>query len=196
MMRFIPALAILFLTEAPTAVHGKCSNADNCDGCLSNSKCTWFNDIDYCEDGCGMDGCGATVCASELETCADCLGGVGTPASGQYFWSPFAGAAGECLESCDDGPADATCYKGKSATDPTNGYDPSICPSISVCRSKSSCTECLQGGACAWSEGSCYDSCSEYNVPQDVACFEGKDYTPAEACHGSSGFVFHMVDTH
>ncbi|EED91224.1 predicted protein [Thalassiosira pseudonana CCMP1335] len=161
----------------------KCNAATDCGSCLNveGEFCTWFEDIQWCEDGCGMDGCGAQVCASELTICADCLGGPGTDASGQYSWSPYSGAAGECLNSCMDAPADASCYPGKTIFDQT-GYDPSICPSISVCRKKSSCGECLADGACAWSEGSCFDSCMDDEVPADGSCFEGKIYTPDEAC--------------
>eukprot|EP00804_Cyclotella_cryptica_P004703 CCRYP_019116-RA/>CCRYP_019116-RA protein AED:0.08 eAED:0.08 QI:0/0.66/0.75/1/1/1/4/365/330 len=101
----------------------ECSDGHDCESCLSNSRCTWFQDIGYCEKGCGMKGCGATVCASDLLVCEDCLGGPGTPASGQYSWSPY---TNECVVDCMLAPADAPCYKSKSNYDP-NGYDPSIC---------------------------------------------------------------------
>jgi len=71
------------------------SNKGNCAGCLSNSKCTCFNDCNcdgYCEDQCqcSMDDCGATVCASELETYNDCLGSgnpeiISVTATGEYL---------------------------------------------------------------------------------------------------------------
>lgn len=44
------------------------------------------------------------------------------------------------------------------------------------------CTDCLADGACAWSEGSCYESCDEYDVPQDGSCFEGNMYLPSDVC--------------
>jgi len=128
-----------------------------------------------------MDGCGASVCAEDIDNCYDCLGGPGTDASGQYSWSPSSGNSGECLESCMDAPADAACYKGRSSADPS-GYKPDICPSISVCRSKNTCFDCLEDGACAWSAGSCYDSCSEDDVPMDTSCYEGKKYDAADVC--------------
>ncbi|KAL7530801.1 hypothetical protein ACHAWF_003525 [Thalassiosira exigua] len=189
MMRSIPALVLLLLAESPSFA---VSLPNNCRACVHGGNLWWserWGTNGYCADGCGMDGCGASVCASDLDTCADCLGGSGTPAAGQYSWSPFSGAAGECLESCRDAPADAPCYAAKSHLDPSKGYEPTICPSISVCRSKSSCTDCLEGGACAWSTGSCYDSCNEYDVPADASCFEGKRYSPSEACSSSASTV-------
>jgi hypothetical protein len=106
-----------------------------------------------------MNGCGASVCAADLYTCNDCLGGVGTDSSGQYSWSPY---TNECVEDCMHAPADAPCYKGKSSVDPS-GYDPSICPEISDsptpapfalienCSDASDCDSCLDAGSnCMW----------------------------------------------
>jgi len=129
-----------------------------------------------------MNGCGATVCPSDLTTCADCLGGEGTAASGQYAWSPSSGHTGECVASCMDAPADAACFKSKSHLDPGKGYDSSICPSISVCRTKEGCGDCLKHGTCAWSEDKCYDSCQDYDVARDTPCYEGKYYSPSNVC--------------
>lgn len=172
-MRSAIATAFLFsLSSSPSAAVGnhKCS-ANNCGGCLADSDCYWWADIGYCEEGCGMHGCGASVCASDIHSCYDCLGGEGTEAARQYSWSPDADA---CLDNCSE-IADASCYS-------SSRYDESICESISVCRTHHTCTECLSGGSCAWSEGSCYDSCDEYDVPQDGSCFEGERYHPSDVC--------------
>lgn len=104
----------------------KCSDGYDCASCTSNSDCTWFADLGYCETMCGQLGCGATVCAAEITTCEECLGGSGTDASGQYSWSPY---TNECVEDCMFAPADASCFKAKSSYDPS-GYDPSICDEI------------------------------------------------------------------
>ena len=103
----------------------KCSDGWDCESCLSNSECTWFEELGYCETMCGQHGCGATVCPSDLDTCVSCLGGSDTPAAGQYSWSP---EANECLTDCSV-IADVSCYKAKSSMDPT-GYGPSICDEI------------------------------------------------------------------
>ena len=114
----------------------KCSDGYDCESCLSNSECTWFADHGYggyCETMCGMEGCGAFVCAAEIDTCEACLGGPGTDASGQYSWSPY---TNECVEDCMFAPADAPCFKAKSSYDPS-GYDPSICDEINKMHGKS-----------------------------------------------------------
>jgi len=78
----------------------------------------------HIDENSGMGGCGATVCADDITTCYECLGGPGFAASGQYAWVPEISA---CVPSCDEAPADASCFKGKSSADPDDGYDPSIC---------------------------------------------------------------------
>ena len=128
--------------------------------------------------GCGMDGCGATKCASEIDNCYDCLGGSGTPASGQYAWSPSSGENGECVSSCMDMavPADASCYPAENFYT-SGGYDPSICDEIgapSKCESiGTNCKKCLKSD-CAWSVGDCYDDCMD--APADASCYQGKQY--------------------
>lgn len=76
-MRFLPAIAVVFLAKSPSAT-ATASGASNCASCVAQGN-LWWADIGHCEDGCGMDGCGASVCAKDLDTCADCLGGSGTP---------------------------------------------------------------------------------------------------------------------
>ena len=135
--------------ETKCSVIEKCSDGYDCESCLSNPECTWFQDIGYCETGCGMEGCGATVCPSDLDTCESCLGGSGTPASGQYSWSPDFDS---CLTDCSV-VADASCYKAKSSQDPT-GYDPSICEEIAntvdQCSGATDCESCLSNSECTW----------------------------------------------
>mmetsp|Transcript_43855 Transcript_43855/g.92234 ORF Transcript_43855/g.92234 Transcript_43855/m.92234 type:complete len:254 (-) Transcript_43855:46-807(-) len=179
-MRSIIAFAILFLSNSPstvkaTATEGvyECPGGHSDCGSCTAAGCLWWADTKFCEQGCGMNGCGASVCASDLTTCDECLES-GDPVFSLYSWSPSAGAAGECFESCMDAPQDVACYDGST-------YDTSICESISVCRTFTDCTQCLEGGACAWSAGSCYDSCGDFDVPADASCFEGKTYTPSQA---------------
>eukprot|EP00956_Cyclotella_meneghiniana_P001674 scaffold1823_cov38-Cyclotella_meneghiniana.AAC.5 len=114
-----------------TIVESTCGQSTDCESCLSDESkgCTWFQYdgyTGYCETGCGMNGCGASVCPSQLTNCQDCLGGDGTKASGQYSWSPD---ANECLGGCDV-LADAACFEAKSSMNPS-GYDPSICEEYS-----------------------------------------------------------------
>ena len=162
-----------------------CSDGWDCESCLSNSKCTWFQDIGYCETGCGMEGCGATVCPSELDTCETCLGGSDTPASGQYSWSP---EANECLTDCSV-IADVSCYKAKSSLDPT-GYDPSICEEIAntidQCSDGHDCESCLSNSECTWFAelGYCETMCGQHGCGASVCAAE---ITTCEECLGGSG---------
>ena len=173
----------------------QCSEGWDCESCLSNPDCTWFQDIGYCETGCGMEGCGATVCPSDIDTCKDCLGGPGTPASGQYSWSP---EFNECLTSCDV-IADASCYKGKSSADPS-GYDPTICSDISdsptpsptiglpidQCSEGWDCESCLSNSECTWFAdlGYCETMCGQLGCGAFVCAAE---ITTCEECLGGSG---------
>lgn len=191
-MRSAIAFTVLFISNsAADTVDGIHSCDDysgtDCSTCTAVEGCYYWPDMQFCEQGCGMNGCGADICSSQLTTCAECLGGPGTSAQGHYAWSPSSGAAGQCVDSCSDPavPADASCF-------PASSYDSSICESVSVCRTFTDCSMCLEGGACAWSEGSCYESCMDDDVPADASCFEGKTFTPSEAgcpvdCRGITG---------
>mmetsp|Transcript_9318 Transcript_9318/g.20376 ORF Transcript_9318/g.20376 Transcript_9318/m.20376 type:complete len:299 (-) Transcript_9318:2488-3384(-) len=149
-----------------------------CADCLRDPNSYWWEDIGYCEKGCGMNGCGAYVCASDIDNCWDCLGGEGTPASGQYAWSPSSGENGECVASCMGAPADASCYPAKNFANGFQGYDPSICydiapPPESECQSiGSNCKKCLKRD-CAWSVGECHDDCM--SAPADASCYQGQN---------------------
>jgi len=83
------------------------------------------------------------VCAYKCTTYEDRFGGSGTPASGQYSWSP---CDNTCFEDSMWAPADAPCYKGKSSYDPT-AYDSSICLSVSCARDNDTEANSLIGGS-------------------------------------------------
>ncbi|KAL7447839.1 hypothetical protein ACHAXS_000097 [Conticribra weissflogii] len=125
-----------------------------------------------------MNGCGAYVCASDIDNCWDCLGGVGTPASGQYAWSPSSDEYGKCVATCMEAPADASCYPAKNFANGFAGFDPSICDEIapsheSECqRIGSNCKKCLKY-QCAWSVGECHDDCM--SAPANAACYQCQD---------------------
>mmetsp|Transcript_21617 Transcript_21617/g.45476 ORF Transcript_21617/g.45476 Transcript_21617/m.45476 type:complete len:213 (+) Transcript_21617:167-805(+) len=152
-----------------------CSSATSCSSCLRRSGCTWHATLGFCDKGCGMNGCGATKCASEITTCRQCLT-FDAPAYGQYAWSP---ATNECLNSCDDAPADAPCYPGYYTEGAMKTYDSSDCSKIdgggnnrNRCSSfKSNCKKCLKAG-CAWSGGKCHKDCT--TAPADAACNQGQ----------------------
>ena len=120
----------------------------------------WFEAIGVCGEGCGMEGCGATVCASDLDTCETCLGGPGYAAAGQYAWVP---ETGECVGSCDEAPADASCFQGKSIDNP-EGYDRSICDDI-----VQSCPVPDDNGSCD------FEPTRPYKCGQDFNCLYTKD---------------------
>jgi len=133
-----------------------------------------------------MNGCGASVCAADIDTCADCLGGEGTPAGGQYSWSPYSDDGGACVEDCSDFtivPADAPCYQAAGPNNP-GGSGPESCPA--TCRDYGGkCKRCLNHG-CSYSTEAdvCEDSC--FDLPADADCWGGPDgATPSRAtCSG------------
>eukprot|EP00970_Alexandrium_tamarense_P003365 scaffold529_cov196-Alexandrium_tamarense.AAC.61 len=194
MFRFIPTIVLaslgnpnsVFATSPPLPA---CDEAKGCGECLSNPDCTWWNNIKYCEDGCGMNGCGANVCPRELRTCEECLGGSDTPAGGQYFWSPYSGTNGQCIADCKNAPADAPCYKAKSDVDPS-GYGPEICAFIGVnkCNAATDCGSCLnvEGEFCTWFEDIqwCEDGCGMDGCGAQVCASE---LTICADCLGGPG---------
>ncbi|KAL7472115.1 hypothetical protein ACHAXS_012440 [Conticribra weissflogii] len=176
-MRIILALvatAVHLSTTTATETDSSCGSSTSCSSCLAKSGCTWFGSIGYCETGCGMDGCGATKCASEISNCWDCLS-TGAPAFGQYAWSPSSGTNGACIASCMDAPADASCYPGKNPYNPYNGYESKDCNNIvppPTCASYGgNCKKCLKND-CAWSVGECHEDCM--SAPADAACWQGQ----------------------
>lgn len=178
--------------ESPIA---QCSDGYDCKSCLSNPDCTWFQDIGYCETGCGMEGCGASICPEDIDTCKDCLGGPSSPASGQFSWSPY---TDECLSDCMWGPADAPCYKAKSSDDPS-GYGPEICfeisesptpsPTISLpidqCSDGWNCESCTSNSECTWFAdlGHCETMCGQLGCGATVCSAE---ITTCEECLGGN----------
>jgi hypothetical protein len=91
-----------------------CSEQQDCGSCVGtvlsdgNSTCQWFASGEFCQSGCGMDGCGDTVCSStgvpasvceQYQNCEECL-------DEACVWSNEAG----CLESCDS-IADGACFE-------------------------------------------------------------------------------------
>jgi len=166
-------LFLLVLVSSPQSVLSlKCGDATSCDSCLNEAvptadaaveSCTWFQDIGFCEEGCGMNGCGASICASDASTCQQCLGFDET--RNQYAWSP---ATNECVPSCRDAPADASCFPGST-------YDESICDDAGVaapippgegCQAATDCATCMMAAPasanfCTWFEdiGYCEEGC-------------------------------------
>merc|ERR1719356_1535353 len=180
MNKIILSILAILCSCSLTFAHASCEEAASCNECVSSgSDCFWWNVVNliegtqfqYCQTGCGMDGCGASVCAEDIDSCTDCLGGPSTAASGQYFWSPYLGDSGECVEDCGDSsvPADAPCYKGKSSSDPSGSDPEDVCPAeCSTFDGK--CNKCLENG-CNWSGDAqaCGDSCQD--LPADADCW-------------------------
>lgn len=175
------------MTMSPTVspasgVIEKCSDGTDCESCLSNPECTWFQETNYCETGCGLDGCGATVCPSEIDTCEECLGGPGTPASGQWSWSPD---ANECLTDCMV-IADASCYHARSLSDP-EGYTPDFCQgfaeALDQCKG-TNCESCTSNSECTWFAelGYCETMCGMNGCGATICAAET---TTCEECLGS-----------
>merc|ERR1719356_110273 len=187
MNKIILSILAILCSCSLTFAHASCEEAASCNECVSSgSDCFWWNVVNliegtqfqYCQTGCGMDGCGASVCAEDIDSCTDCLGGPSTAASGQYFWSPYLGDSGECVEDCGDSsvPADAPCYKGKSSSDPSGSDPEDVCPAeCSTFDGK--CKKCLENG-CNWSGDAqaCGDSCQD--LPADADCWGPGGGTP------------------
>lgn len=198
----LPLLLLLGLSSllpsvVAGATAGSCADQTSCAACLSATpsspgvvSCTWFEDLSYCEEGCGMDGCGASVCAADVSTCEDCLG-LDT-AAGQYSWVP---ATTACVPdaNCNDGlvPADSACFGGAS-------YDAAVCsetdafgqPIVDVveiavqpggCNAATTCSECMAATPdpdssdvpfCTWFEdvGFCQEGCGSEEGCGAIRC--------------------------
>lgn len=169
--------------ECSSTTNPKCSDGTDCVTCLSNPECTWFQETKKCETGCGLEGCGATVCPSEIDTCEECLGGPGTPASGQWSWSPD---ANECLTDCMV-IADASCYRARSLSDP-EGYTPDFCQgfaeALDQCQGKD-CQSCTSNSECTWFAelGYCETMCGMNGCGATICAAE---ITTCEECLGSN----------
>ncbi len=186
------SLVSTYAVALDTETENSCASSASCSSCLRKSGCTWHESLGYCEKGCGLNGCGATKCASEITTCRDCLT-VDAPAYGQYSWS-----VGKCFPSCANAPADAACYPGRYVEGAMKTYESSDCSKIDGGRQKatcssisSNCNKCLKEG-CAWSVGKCHNDCR--SAPADAACSQGKSATKNRSNICASDFYFEEED--
>lgn len=104
-----------------------CAGKTGCADCTSttlsdgNTTCQWFNNGNYCANGCDMNGCGVAQCNSDndecfLGSCQDCF-----DSPNNCAWVPDVG----CLISCDV-IADTECF-------PSSDYNASdVCTESSV----------------------------------------------------------------
>mmetsp|Transcript_1375 Transcript_1375/g.2863 ORF Transcript_1375/g.2863 Transcript_1375/m.2863 type:complete len:465 (-) Transcript_1375:151-1545(-) len=98
----------------------RCMDARTCEECMVATpsadgvqECTWFSE-GFCEEGCGINGCGATFCPASATECKDCLG---KDAATQYSWIP---SVMSCVPLCGTATA---CYPGTQ-------YDDKACKDI------------------------------------------------------------------
>lgn len=121
-----------------------------------------------------MEGCGATICPSRIFNCEDCLALEGSDAAGQYAWVP---ETNECVGTCLDAPADASCYQARSIDNP-NGYDPSICRDLE----QEECPD-RNPSQCRFDPSRPYVCGSEYECPMDNLCaVDAAGYDELEDC--------------
>jgi hypothetical protein len=139
--------------------------ANSCSDCVEtvvsdgSTPCQWFqfsqDDPPFCQNGCGMDGCGATSCRPDGE---DTIIGTDGPTT---------------INPTTTTTSDATAPPTTETTTTTS----STTPPTSLCNSVESCNECLETEGCGfWQSIGCASECAV----EDISCFTVSDDEPVD----------------